>query len=61
MLTIPSVDDLRAERARKQCPLYVLAPKVGMNPNRLGAMLNGRLPMPDAVAQRVAEALEEGA
>jgi hypothetical protein len=53
----PSAEDLRAERARKQIELYVLAERVGMHPGRLGAMLNERLPLRPAVAERIAEAL----
>jgi hypothetical protein len=54
---VPSAEDLRAERARKQIELYVLAERVGVHPGRLGALLNERLPLRPAVAERIAEAL----
>jgi hypothetical protein len=54
----PSAEDLRAERARKQVDLYILAERVGMHPGRLGAMLNERLPLRPAIAERIAEALK---
>jgi lambda repressor-like predicted transcriptional regulator len=52
--------DLRAERARRQVPLYQLAGRVQVHPNTLGRMLAEKIPMPEAVARRVAEALEVG-
>ena len=55
---LPTPDDLRAERARRQVNLYVLAGRVGVHPGRLGAMLNGRLPMPASVAERVGAVLK---
>lgn len=53
----PTAEDLRAERARRQVELYILAERVGMHPGRLGAMLNERLPLRPAFAERIAEAL----
>lgn len=54
----PSPADLRAEIARRRVYLYYLAAAVGLNPSRLGAMLGERIPMPDGIAARLAEALE---
>ncbi len=51
-------EDLRALIARRRLVLYKLAPRVGLNPARLGAMLNERVEMPAAVIARVAEAIE---
>src|SRR5262249_59615316 len=45
-----SASDLRAERARKQLPIYLLSAAVGMNPNRLGGILNERVPLTSDVA-----------
>jgi hypothetical protein len=52
-----SASDLRAERARKQLPIYLLSAAVGMNPNRLGAILSERVPLTFDVALRIAHAL----
>jgi hypothetical protein len=54
---VPTADDLRAEIARRQVNRYVLAGLVRIHPGRLGAMLNGRLPMPPNVAERVGAVL----
>ncbi len=54
----PTPDDLRAEIARHQVNRYVLAGRVGVHPGRLGAMLNGKVPMPASVALRVVEVLQ---
>jgi hypothetical protein len=52
-----TAEDLRAEVARRRVHLYELAAAVGMHPGRLGAMLNEKLPLRPALAERVAEAL----
>jgi hypothetical protein len=54
---IYSPSDLRAEIARRRIPIYRIAGAVGMNPQRLGAMLNGRLPLPDSLAMRIVDVL----
>jgi hypothetical protein len=53
----PTPDYLRAEIARRMINRYMLAAAVGVHPGRLGQMLNGRVPMPDEVAQRIGEVL----
>ncbi len=50
--------DLRAEVARRRIKLYLLAPRVGLHPTRLGRMLNEVIPMPPEVAQGVQQALD---
>ena len=57
--TIPTAEDLRAELARRQIPLYILAATVGTHPGRLGMMLGGKLTLPPAMATRVFGALEK--
>lgn len=52
-----TAEELRAEVARRRVRLYDLAAAVGMHPGRLGAMLNERLPLRPALAERVGEAL----
>ncbi len=52
-----SAEDLRAEVARRRIRLYQLAAVVGLNPNRLGALLNERVPLTQATALRIAAAL----
>jgi plasmid maintenance system antidote protein VapI len=52
--------DLRAaiaRRPREERQLYKIAAAIDLNPQRLSQMLNERIPMPAAVAQRVLEAL----
>lgn len=55
--TVPSADDLRALVARQQVTRYQLAAKVGVHPGRLGQMLNGKLPLPTELAERLSEVL----
>lgn len=54
---LPTAADLRAERARKQLPIFVLASKVGVHPFRLGQLLNGRRTLTPAMARKIAAAL----
>ena len=54
---IPSASDLREAIARKQLLRYQLAAKAGIHPARLSALLSGRVPLPDALATRIAEAI----
>lgn len=49
--------DMRAEIAIRQLRRYDLAAEVGVHPSRLGQMLNGRIPMPPDIAERVATVL----
>jgi plasmid maintenance system antidote protein VapI len=55
--TVQSADDLRALVARRQITRYQLAAKVGVHPGRLGQMLNGKLPLPAELAERLSEVL----
>lgn len=57
--TVPSPSDLRAELARRQITRYKLAAQVGVHPGRLGQMLNGKLPLPEDLAARLAQVLQE--
>jgi DNA-binding transcriptional regulator YdaS (Cro superfamily) len=52
---------LRALRALHRVLLYDLAPRVGIHPGRLGGMLNGKVPLPPDVAEKIAAAIEEAA
>src|SRR5262249_9611535 len=54
----PSPSELRAAIAVKQVPKFLVALHAGLHPTRLGAYLSERLPIPPAVAVRVAEAIE---
>ena len=49
--------ELKAQVAWHGVPYYVLAPEVGVNPGRLGQMLNGNLPLSDEVAESLSQAL----
>jgi hypothetical protein len=55
----PTPADLRAKIARQQIPLYELAALVRFHASRLGAALNGRIPMPPDLAIRIQQALEK--
>lgn len=55
----PTASDLRAELARRQISRYKLAAQVGVHPGRLGQILNGKLPLPEDLAVRLAEVLHE--
>jgi hypothetical protein len=52
-----TAEDLRAEIARAQIPIYRLAAEVGLHPGRLGQMLRETLPMPGEIAERISGAL----
>ncbi|MBI2526748.1 MAG: helix-turn-helix transcriptional regulator [Candidatus Rokubacteria bacterium] len=52
-----SAAELRAERARRQIRLYDLAPRVGLHPTELGAMMNGRRPLRPGLAEKIMLAL----
>ena len=49
--------DLRAERARRQVPIFLVASRVGIHPARLGQILNGKYPLSTETAARIAKAL----
>jgi hypothetical protein len=52
-------EDLRAELARRRLPIYMLAARVRINPIRLGRLLNGRLTLTPALAERILRGLAE--
>jgi plasmid maintenance system antidote protein VapI len=52
-------EDFRAEIARRRIFIYRLAAVVGLSPNRLGQVLNERMPLSPELAQRIAAALNE--
>jgi len=49
--------DLRADLARHQIHIYVVAPAVGLHPRRLGRMLSGAEPMRADVARSLERAI----
>ena len=51
--------DLRAEIARRRLRLYELAPRVGLHPAYLGAMLSERLPLRVEIVERLLRAFED--
>jgi plasmid maintenance system antidote protein VapI len=57
VLTQDRAADLRAEMARRRRRLYDIAPAVGMHPNHLGAVLNGRRPLSPELAERIDRAI----
>ena len=55
----PSATEFRAELARRQLTRYKVAALVGVHPGRLGQMLNGKLPLSEELAARLAQVLDE--
>ena len=49
--------DLRAERARQQVPIFLIAGKVGIHPGRLGQILNEKYPATPRMVIKIARAL----
>jgi hypothetical protein len=49
--------DLKAEAVRAGLALYVVAAEAGVNPNRLGQLLNERAPLTEREASRIAGAI----
>lgn len=56
MQTITAAD-LRAERARRGVPLYILAARVRLHPVRLGRVMSGRLTLTPQLAERILRAI----
>lgn len=56
---MPTDADLRAERARRQVPVYRIAAVYGCHPNKIGAWLSGREPLTPEVASRILRAIEQ--
>jgi hypothetical protein len=54
---VPTAADLRAQVARCRALLYLIAPKVGLHPTRLGQLLNERVALTPELARRIREAL----
>ncbi len=46
-------NDLRTELYRLRLPIYKVASEVGVHPSRLSLYLNGRLPMPADLRDRL--------
>jgi plasmid maintenance system antidote protein VapI len=55
---VPSAADLRALLARHEIRRYEIAPAVGLNPAKIGRLLNGREPLTPQLAQRIADAIQ---
>ena len=55
----PTAADLRALIARRRILQYRLAAVVGVSPNRLSSMLNGKIPIPPALAVTIARTVVE--
>ncbi len=52
-----TASDLRAERARQQVPIFILAGRLGAHPFRVGQLLNERRPLTPRMASKIARAL----
>ena len=53
-----SIFDFRTELYRLRLPIYVVAAEVGLHPSRLSLYLNGKLPMPDDLVERLTAVLK---
>jgi len=58
---MPTAADLRADVARYRVRIYEIAPRVGLHPVKLGAILNERAPLSPELAARIAEAVKRTA
>jgi plasmid maintenance system antidote protein VapI len=56
-MSTPTHEDLRGEIAKRAVVKYRLAGCIGVHPSRLSQYLNGHVPLPQAVALRIQEAL----
>ena len=56
--TPPSAADLRALIGYHQLKIYRLAPLVDLHPSRLSLVLNGRVPLPRDLAERLVRVIE---
>ena len=52
-----TASDLRAERARQQVPIYILAGRLRVHPFHLGQLLNERRVLMPRMAGKIARAL----
>jgi hypothetical protein len=55
-----TASDFRAEIARKRLVIYKIAAEVDVYPGRLGGILNGKFPIPDALRPKLMAALGVG-
>jgi len=51
--------DFRTELFRLRLPIYKVASEISLHPSRLSLYLNGRLPMPPEVAERLLAIVKE--
>jgi hypothetical protein len=58
---MPTDADLRAERARRQVPVYRIAAAYGCHPNKMSAYLSGREPLTGEVATNIMRAIAQAA
>jgi plasmid maintenance system antidote protein VapI len=54
---IPTAAELRELITERGVKLYALAARIGIHPTRLGQLLNGRVPLTPAVADRIRRAV----
>ena len=58
-MTVPNAREVRAEVLMSDLRLYEVAARVGINPQRLGQMLRGRVPLTEHLAERIREVIRE--
>lgn len=51
--------DFRTELYRLRLPIYKIAAEIHVHPSRLSGYLNGKVPMPDDVAESLSRAIAE--
>jgi plasmid maintenance system antidote protein VapI len=59
LLDLKSAADVRAAIARDKLKLYLLAARVQVHPSRLSLIVNGRAPLTQELAGRLALAIAE--
>lgn len=52
-------NDIRTELYRLRLPIYKVASEVSVHPSRLSLYLNGHMPMPDEVRDRLEAIVQE--
>jgi hypothetical protein len=57
--SIPTAEDLRAERARQNVPAYIVAARARIHPTRLGRLLRGRITLTPEIAARILSAIRD--
>ena len=58
-ISAPSIPEIRAEIARLGILIYQLSARVGVHPGRMSRYLNERVAIPESLARRIWQELED--